>query len=471
MIARIFIVELNRRIKTRILGILLVFLLIAFPCFLQAETINLTLEQAIGLGLKNSSTIRQKMLKMASAGADLQSAKAARYTDISASLSYSHLFEQPKMDDTTFDLGQEPMTIPGMYLSAQDPIMLELSARQPVYTFGKIKTGIQLAEEGMSLARLALEEEKRSLIVKIKRAFYGYILAKEVVSVQEETLANKQEALDIAKKRYEAGLGSELDVLSAESDVENFMPEVISARNSVKFAILAVMDLLGIEEQGGEKYDIELVGDLKPEHHNLDRDELVETAMKNNYNILQYRSGINVAEYQKTLAGRAKYPTIAGFANYSVQSGYDSITGENRYTGKGSWTDLLTVGVGLQMPLSALFPWSGENAGAKKAKFDAENLTAGLGSIESGIRLSIQNILLSLEQENAKIASGKKRVEVARKFLATSKESYVNGLISNTRLKDAQLNLNAAQLGYLSAIYNYNMALYDLYDVIGVDRL
>jgi len=193
--------------------------------------------------------------------------------------------------------------------------------------------------------------------------------------------------------------------------------------------------------------------------------------MKNNYNILQYRSGINVAEYQKTLAGRAKYPTIAGFANYSVQSGYDSITGENRYTGKGSWTDLLTVGVGLQMPLSALFPWSGENAGAKKAKFDAENLTAGLGSIESGIRLSIQNILLSLEQENAKIASGKKRVEVARKFLATSKESYVNGLISNTRLKDAQLNLNAAQLGYLSAIYNYNMALYDLYDVIGVDRL
>jgi len=212
MIARIFIVELNRRIKTRILGILLVFLLIAFPCFLQAETINLTLEQAIGLGLKNSSTIRQKMLKMASAGADLQSAKAARYTDISASLSYSHLFEQPKMDDTTFDLGQEPMTIPGMYLSAQDPIMLELSARQPVYTFGKIKTGIQLAEEGMSLARLALEEEKRSLIVKIKRAFYGYILAKEVVSVQEETLANKQEALDIAKKRYEAGLGSELDV-------------------------------------------------------------------------------------------------------------------------------------------------------------------------------------------------------------------------------------------------------------------
>ncbi len=458
----------KREVHIRVTGLIVFLAVILFPMALGAETITLTLEQAIGLGLKNSSSLRQKMLKVASAGADLASAKAARYTGVSASVSYSHLFEQPKM---TFDLGEAPVTIPGMYLSAQDPIMLELSAQQAIYTFGKIKTGIKLAEEGMSLARLDLEEEKRSLIVKIKRAFYGYILSREVVSVQEETLANKQEALDIAKKRFEAGLGSELDLLSAESDVENFMPEVITARNRVKFAIFAVMNLLGIEEQGGEKYDIELLGELKPEYHSLERDKLVETAMKNNYNILQYRSGINAAEYQKGLAGRAKYPTIAGFANYSVQSGYDSITGENRYTGKGSWTDLLTVGVSVQMPLSALLPWSSENAGAKKAGFDAESLTTGVGSIESGIRLSIQNILLSLEQENAKIASGKKSVEVAGKFLATSKESYANGLISNTRLKDAQLNLNAAQLGYLSAIYNYNMALYDLYDAIGVDQL
>ncbi len=448
-----------------------IFLLAACPHILRAETITLTLEQAIGLGLKNSSSLRQKMLKVASAGADLQSAKAARYTDVSASLSYSHLFEQPKMEDTTFDLGQGPVTIPGMYLSAQDPIMLELSANQAIYTFGKIKTGIKLAEEGLDLARQELEEEKRSLIIKIKRAFYGYILARDIVSVQEETLGNKQEALDIAKKRFQAGLGSELDVLSAESDVENFMPEVISARNRVKFAILAVMDLLGLEEQGGKTYDVQLVGELKPEYHRLNSDELVKTAMKNNYNILQYRSGISAAKYRQTLSARAKYPTIAGFANYSVQSGYDASTGENKYSGEGSWTDLLTVGVGVQMPLSALFPWSSENAKAKKSEFDAQSLTTGLDSVESGIRLSIQNILLSLEEEKAKIGSGKKSVEVARKFLETSKQSYANGLISNTRLKDAQLNLNAAQLGYLSAIYNYNMALYDLYDAMGVDSL
>jgi len=49
--------------------------------------------------------------------------------------------------------------------------------------------------------------------------------------------------------------------------------------------------------------------------------------------------------------------------------------------------------------------------------------------------------------------------------------SFENGLISSTDLKDAQLNLNRAQLGYLSAIYNYNLALYDMYDAVGVDHM
>lgn len=437
--------------------LLILFVILIFTCVsnIQAETIELTLEEAIGLGLMNSSGLKTKMLSLASAGADVQVARASGYTNVSLSTSYSHIFDQP--------------TLFGMYVAAKDEIVVGVSAQQPLFTFGKIKTGINLAEEGMTQARLELEEEKRSLIMAIKRAFYGYILAREVLAVQEETLANKQEALDIARMRYDAGLGAEIEVLSAESDVENFLPEVISARNEVDFAILAVMELLELGEEEGE-YDIVLVGELEPEYHTFTKSELVDIAMKNNFDLQKYRTGINAAEYQKYLASREKYPTIAGFANYSVQSGYDPETGENKFSGP-DWSDLLTLGLTVQMPLSGLFPWSAENAKAKKSEFDLESLHTGLSSVKSGITLAIQNILLSLKEEEAKISSGEKRVELARKYLETSKKSYENGLISNTDLKDAQLNLNIAQLGYLSAIYNYNLALYDLYDAVGVDHM
>jgi outer membrane protein TolC len=419
---------------------------------MQAETLELTLEQAIGLGLKNSSGLKTKMLSLASAGADVQVARASRYTNVSLLTSYSHIFDQ------------------GMYVAAKDAVVADVSAQQPLYTFGKIITGINLAEEGLNRARIELEEEKRSLIMAIKRGFYGYILAREVLAVQEETLANKKEALDIARMRYDAGLGAEIEVLSAESDVENFLPEVISARNEVDFAILAVIDLLELGEVEGE-YDIVLLGELEPEYHTFKKSDLVDLAKKNNFNLQQYRTGINAAKYQKDLASREKYPTIAGFANYSVQSGFDPETGENRFSGSNSWSDFLTVGVTVQMPLSGLFPWSAENAKVKKSEFDLESLQTGLSSVESGITLAIQNILLRLEEEKAKINSGGKRVELARKYLETSKKSFENGLISNTDFKDAQLNLNIAQLGYLSAIYNYNLALYDLYDAVGVDHM
>jgi outer membrane protein TolC len=122
------------------------------------------------------------------------------------------------------------------------------------------------------------------------------------------------------------------------------------------------------------------------------------------------------------------------------------------------------------MPLSALFPWSRENVDSKKGELDIEQLKAGLNAVESGIRLNIENILLRLEEEKAKIVSGSKGVELAQRLYKSSKDRYANGLISSMEFKDSQIALNNAQLGYLTSIYNYQMALFDLMDAAGVDH-
>jgi outer membrane protein TolC len=455
--------------KTLFMTLIVVFSFI-IASNLSGETFRLTLEQAIGLGLENSTTLKRKMLSIVSARADIQKAKSAFYPSLSAAATYSHLFDETKSPEVTVDLGAGPITIPGTFILASDPIVLSADLSQPIYTFGRIKNGVKLAEEGLNLSQLDLEESKRSLIVDIKRGFYGYILAQEVLRVQEETLQNKEEALEIAQKRFEAGVGTELEVLSADSDVENFIPELISARNKVEFALFAVIDLLGLEEEA-EGFTIELIGELKPEYHPLDREELISLATERKFSIRQFRTSISVAEHGRNLTEREKRPTIAGFANYMVQSGFDTTTGKNRYTGKDSWSDNLILGLSFQMTLSALFPWSGENADLKKFEVELESLKTGLNSEQGDIRLNIDNILLRIEEERAKISSGNKRVELAQKFLESSEKSFANGLISPTDLKDAQLNLNTAQLGYVSAIFNYQMALYDLFDAVGVEQL
>ncbi|UCB45338.1 MAG: TolC family protein, partial [Spirochaetota bacterium] len=260
----------------------------------------------------------------------------------------------------------------------------------------------------------------------------------------------------------------EYEVLSAESDVENFKPVVISAKNQLRFTLLAVMDLLGVEGDGD--FDIELIGSLKPEYYEFEKDTLIKDAMAKKYEIQQFESNIALMRIQQDITKVAGTPVIGAFANYTLMSGFDTSTGENKYWGEDSWEGNLTVGVSVSMPLSALFPWSKENADIKKGEFDLEGLDLQLRTIMSGIRLNIENLLLKIEEEWSKINSGKKGIELAQKLYSSSLERYKSGLISSMELKDTQLGLNNAKLGYLQAVYNHKIALFDLMDAVGVDH-
>ena len=170
----------------------------------------------------------------------------------------------------------------------------------------------------------------------------------------------------------------------------------------------------------------------------------------------------------RAIIKNGKKPVISGFSSYSLKSGYDSETGVPKYWGKDSWEGVLSAGLSVQVTLSSLFPWSTENSDRKKAEIDLEQLRMGLSSVESGIKLEIENILLRLEEEKSKITSGEKGVELASKLFKSASDRYTNGLISSIELRDTQISYNNAQLGYLTSIYNYKIALFDLMDAIGV---
>jgi outer membrane protein TolC len=289
------------------------------------------------------------------------------------------------------------------------------------------------------------------------------------VKINEETLKFKEETRDVAMKKYDAGIASDFEVLQAESDVINFQPQLISSRNQVSFALLAVMDLLNVKAEEG--FDVELIGELKPEYRTFDKQEIFKKALDNKYEIQSFKKGIEAAELQTKLVRSANKPTFSAFSNYTIQSQYDATTGKDVYWGEGAWRDDLTFGAVAQVPISALFPWSKERADKTKDQLDYEQLKLSLTTIESGVRLNIENLLLKLEEEKSKIASMDKSVELMSRLYRTTRERYGLGLVSNIELRDAETNLNSAQLGRVQAIYNYTVTFISLLDAAGVDRL
>ena len=405
----------------------------------------------------DSTAIRSKQLAVAAAQADLAAAKAGYYPSVSAGANWTHLFDNAK--ETFPGSGTEA------YISGSDPLGLSLDVGQSVYTFGKIRNGVKLAEEAVAQAALDLAEENRKLVVLIKNAFYGYLLALEVQAINRETLESKEEALEVARARYEAGLVADFEVLQAESDLESYRATVISSDNSVEVALLNVRNVLGIEE---EDFEFQLVGELVQIPVELDRDVLIQTALAGKYDLQSFRKLRDVTAAQNELNRSLRLPTLAAWANYSLQTRYDPVSGDTEYFNSDYWDGSLTMGLNLSIPISGHFPWSEESAGIRKAQIQAEDQRLRYGSIESGIRIAVETSVLKIAEERAKIASGKKSVDLAQRLYEAALVQYEGGYISSVELKDAQLGLNGARLAYAQAIYNYNSNVLDLMDVVGV---
>jgi len=451
------------RLKYLIVLLLSTVVLLAFFGTAQAETIRLTLDSAIALGMANSTSLKAKQMSVSSSREGVAAAKSGYYPWFQAGANWVHFFEQQKSPTVSFVIGEDTLVAPGSFVFAQDPVTFTLDLQQPIYTFGRLKSGVALAEQGLNLAKLDLTEEERSLIVEIKRAFYGYLLALEVLGVQEETLTQREDAYEVAQARHQAGLVADFEVLSAESDVETFRPEVISANNNVELALLGVLDLLDVEDTGD--FEIELIGELEPEYHVFEHDEMIEKAMENNYNLQQYRTSITVARYQESMKKNERKPFIGAFSNYTINSTFDTSTGANDYS---TWDDILSVGINVSVPLSALLPYSRETSEKQQASLDLAEVQMNLSSIESSIRLGIDSILLRLDEEEAKIHSTEKNVDLATELYESARVQFANGLISRLELKEAQLRLNGARIAYLTSVYNHKLALYDLANAVGV---
>ena len=205
---------------------------------------------------------------------------------------------------------------------------------------------MKLAEEAVAQATLDLEEETRKTVVLIKRAFYGYLLALEVQGINRETLGRKQEALEVARLRYNAGQVADYEVLRAESDLESYRATVIGSDNAVQVALLNVRGALGIRE---EDFEFQLVGALEPLAFQLDRPALLARALERKYELASFRKGMDLLAAQEALNRSLALPTLAGFVGYSLASGVDA-AGKNDYFNAEAWDGNVERGAFLQRP-------------------------------------------------------------------------------------------------------------------------
>jgi HAE1 family hydrophobic/amphiphilic exporter-1 len=335
--------------------------------------------------------------------------------------------------------------------------LIDLTASQPLYTWGKVNAAIRAAELGLKTADEQLRLYRQAAYRDVTATYYDILLAKELHHLSVENQSQKRRHLDEAKRKFTAGVATDYDVLAAEVAADNALPEVIRAENSIRIIRerLRFLLALGVEE-------VEVVGSLdKP---STDRpvpvtyEEALLSARKQRPELADLRLRIGIYDELITIANADDKPRLdlRGGAGWHWTSIDDP--GPKRDTDGTAWN----VGVYLTFPFFDGFKGSGRVA---QAKSDLRTKQIEEAKLQDSIALEVREAGYALKESVEIFQASSGTVKQAERLVQMAEKGYEFGVKIRLEVEDAQLNLlqarsnlAKAQRDYLVAHVNYAWA-------------
>jgi outer membrane protein len=439
------------------LGALVALMLVALgPAVFAQEArppVILTVDDAIALALRQNPFHLASQEKIAQARAGVRQAVAGFLPTLNASGSDT-------LDEKLFIL-EFPSMVPGeppvrMSIDFTKDYQMGLTFGLPLYAGGRLTAGYRMANFGLKASQESVRLSEQETVLEAKRAFYGYLLAKEFSAVAGEGLRLAEDFVKNVKNLYEVGMASKFDLLRSEVQAANLRPQAIRARNSVEVAALGLKTVCGLDLDT----PIEVRGELVAPPLDAEARDVVAEA-------LAQRPELRQLDYQRSMAGESLkiargsvLPTLAIGGVYNVWS--DALNFR-----KGTWQNYYTVSLSLSLPLFNGFESRARIGQSKAALRELDWTRKGLSE---AIAFEVRQAVLNLNQARDTLLSQEKNVEQAREAVRIAELNYAEGLATNLDVSTAQVALSQARTNYSQALYDCVMSQAQLEKAVGRSR-
>lgn len=330
-----------------------------------------------------------------------------------------------------------------------------ISVNIPLYTGGLVEGQIDVAKLGKTNAQEEILRVEQATKYSAIEGYYGLLAYQELQGVYHEAVDNLQGHLDNVQAQYNVGTKAKVDVLSSDVSLANAKTTAITADNNVAVAESNLNNILGLPlETKLNLADHQLPFDT----YNISLQEAMDYAMKYRPEVLQAAIAVQEAERSIDIADAGNKPTVA-------------ITGGN------DWADNTFPGIDANKrswKVAAGVTYNFYDGGATKAKVNqAKQDLLVARETEQKTRESVQ---LQVKQAYLNIRSAAQKVEETQTVVDQARENYriqniryQAGVGINLDVLDAQLSLNQAQVNHIQALYDYNVGIAKLEQVMGVD--
>lgn len=426
-----------------------------------ASAEELSLRQAIDLALRRNPGLRSAELRVKAAEGQSQAARGALVPQLTASGTAMRL--NSLMEMRAGEAYYLPVLSGATYLPTGDVVPMagfdiatdkvgntyagKLSAQWPVYTGGRVWQGYQISRLSVESARQELDTTRAGMVLSVKQAYYGLLLAQRSLEVVREADSTIGRHVERVRAMYRRGLVSKLDLLRAEVQQSGIQPQLIRMQNAVELAryrLNLVLDR-GLDEP------LTPTDSLAFRPVAIDSTALIRQAMAGRPELAQVEIARKIADRAATISYSGVQPSLVLMADYSYSKG-QGFSGDE-------WQKNWDVGVAASWNL---FDGGSALGRIKEARSNARRVLLARDQVEDYVRLEVTAGILAVRAGERAIASQEKAVEQAAEALKMAQARYETGQATNLDVLDAQLALSQAQTNRIQAVHDYLVSLAQL---------
>jgi outer membrane protein TolC len=436
-------------------GLVALVLLAAPATASPADTLRLTLEQAVARALASGNEMRAAQAGIGVAEGQVKEVLAQALPQITGTASYNRKLDsifRDVADTDTSGLGDIFANSP---FGAVHGWTLDLTASQLLWSGGRVGAGIAAARAVRRAVTSERDQVGADVSLAAQEAYWDALYTRELQRIAENSLALARENLRQAELYRGQGARSEYDLLQAQVDAANQEPAVVAATAGARLALLTLRRVLNLplDQPVALVTPLEFEGGQLPVLAETPTDATARPALRSAEAQVQARS----AALRVEKAGR--WPQLTAQATVSHQA-FPTEWSPTR----DQFQRAVDATVKFEWPLFQGFRTFG---GVQRATNELRQAEARRDALRQAVELELARSRLGVDEALATLAARRGTSRLAERAHHLADVRWRNGLGTQLEVSTARLRLQSSQANEVLALKDYRLALARLERSIG----
>lgn len=326
---------------------------------------------------------------------------------------------------------------------------LNVVATQPLFLGGKIMAGKRFADAELDYSSAELQKVSNEVTRETIERYFGVVLLQQVVTVRRNVVAGMQRHERDARRAIEIGVIPSHELLRAKVAVANAERDMIDDQNKLELARLALKASMGLPDT----VEVEVTDSLYFKMVPLEVSGLKNEAVAQQP-IFRMINQQKIMVKQKHALVRSEFmPQIAAWGQFNAFGNNYPVT-------------LPPFIVGVQAHFNIFHGMEKYNK-LKATRYLSEQVELADQYAHEQINLLVDKSWREVINKRERYLKMEPTVDLARKNLEINEKRFREGLAKSTDVIDARLLFEGAEVERLKSLYDYFIAIANLYMATG----